>query len=113
MSPTAVMPPERGPLPYQDQAFSAARTVITAVAAYGAGRGWLGQDTVALIGTLAPILIPLVWGMLGHTEAAKLKAVEELPGVTKILVHPDVAPDTALMAAAVDTSRPKVELAKV
>lgn len=97
-------------MPNLDQAWSALRTVLAAVVGWAAGRHLIGDDTAALLLTVAPIAVPLVWGMLAHTDAAKAAAVEAMPGV-KIVVSPALAP-SALVEAAADPERPKIQQVK-
>lgn len=47
-----------------DQLWSALRSVIVAVSAYATGRGWIGEDTVAMIIGVVGVLAPIVIGQL-------------------------------------------------
>jgi hypothetical protein len=94
-------------LPFnQDQAKSAARTALTALLGFAAGRKWLGEDTVALLGTLAPIAWPFIWGLLAHSDKAKVEAAAALPDVDKVVVKPTATNGVA--AAVADPNLPKV-----
>lgn len=98
-------------MPNLDQAWSALRTILAAVVGWAAGRHLIGDDTAALLLTIAPIAVPLVWGMLAHTDAAKISAVEALPDVKSIIVAPSAPLESAAIDAATDPARPKVKTA--
>lgn len=89
---------------------SALRTTIAAGVGWAAGRHVIGDDTASLLVTVAPIIIPYVWGWVSHGSGAIVKAVERMQGV-KLEVDTQVAPEAAV-AAALDTTRPKVVVAK-
>lgn len=48
--------------PTLDQAAAAVRQILLAVGGWAVGRGYLEADTVAAIGTVALIVVPLVYG---------------------------------------------------
>lgn len=93
------------------QGFSLSRSGLQAAGGSLAYQGFTsGNWLMAGLGAVV-WAAPTVWGLVSHTDAAKLKAVEALPEVRKIVVS-SVAPiDTAAVEAATDPTRPKVALA--
>ena len=91
-----------------DQLMSLLRTLLqiagTAIVTHGTlginGAMW-EQISGAII-----MLAPTVWGVLAHTDSAKLAAVEAMPDVTKISVK-ETASDGVANAMA-DPTRTKV-----
>jgi hypothetical protein len=70
---------------------------------------WLGPILTPLIGVLGTGGLA-TWSAFGHTDSAKLAAVEALlPEGGKIVVPArSVASDSALAIAVADTTRPKI-----
>lgn len=52
--------------------FSAAfRQIALAVGGYAVGRGWLEDDTVSALVTIAALIIPFVWGQVSTRKLVK------------------------------------------
>ena len=65
----------------------------------------LQTAVVTVIGALPPIA-SFIWGLVAHTDTAKLKSVEAMPNVAKIVAKPGATDGVA--AALADPARPKV-----
>lgn len=93
-------------LPNQDQALSALRTLL----AYGAGiavaHGWLTETQSTQLFGIGAIFVPLIWGMVSQTNAAKVLKAALVPGVAHVAVKPTA--DVALTSLASDSSQPKI-----
>ena len=102
--------------PNVDQLFSIARWLLSVggpVSSLLIARGIpadkvssLNTALLTVLGALPPIA-SFIWGLWAHTDNSKLKAVEAMPDVSKIIVN-TAAPPNGAMAAAADPSRPKV-----
>ncbi|WP_022684569.1 hypothetical protein [Sphingobium bisphenolivorans] len=53
------------------QLAAAARQIVLALGGYAMGRGWLQADTLTAIGTVAAVVVPLVWGQASTRKLAK------------------------------------------
>lgn len=64
---------------------------------------------LTILGALPP-LISFIWGLKAHTEDSKLKAVEAMDDVDKVIITPKVVDGAATAAtqAASNSERPKV-----
>lgn len=50
--------------PLPEQLWVALRQVVPPLVAYAVGRGWLADDTAAMLGALAAVLGPIVYGQV-------------------------------------------------
>lgn len=57
--------------PSMDQAAAAVRQILLAVGGWAVGRGYLEADTVVALGTVALIVVPLVYGQWRTRERSK------------------------------------------
>lgn len=55
----------------QTQLAAAIRQIVLVLGGFAVGKGWLEDDTVTAIATIAVILVPLVWGQLSTRKLAK------------------------------------------
>ena len=55
----------------QTQLAAAVRQIALAVGGYAVGKGWLEDDTVTAIVTIAVILVPFIWGQIKTRNLAK------------------------------------------
>ena len=94
--------------PNQDQVLSAVRTFIALACGLGIANGYITSDTATLITAFGLALVPLLWGVLVHTNNNKIAAAEALPNVQAIVVPVTASRDSAASKAASDSSRPKV-----
>lgn len=94
-------------LPNTDQVLSLVRSVLTIVGAMLIAKGLVSTaDWTTYAGAILAV-VPPVWGLFAHTDAAKLKSVEAMPEVIKIDVTALAANSAAGLAAA-DFTRKKV-----
>ncbi|HEV3312195.1 MAG TPA: hypothetical protein VG815_16920 [Chloroflexota bacterium] len=84
--------------PSQDQILSLVRSIITILGGIAISRGFLTDEQITLIGGIVASLIPLVWGMMAHTNAAKLASVAAMPGPDKLVAFQGI-PDGAKLAS--------------
>jgi len=89
----------------QDQVLSAVRWLVSVGGGYAVGRGWITTDQITYILGAAVAIVPLVFSFMVHTDTAKLKAVEAMPDIAKIVAVPNASNGVA--AAVADPSRPK------
>lgn len=114
----------------QDQVLSYTRTTIAGVSGWAIGKGYGDAQLWTMIGGVAGIIVPYVWGRFAHTSTAKLAAIATMPPADKrvamgqipdslklavVEAMPDVqrivvakTATNGVAAAAADTSRPKV-----
>ena len=64
-------PIEANPSPLPDQLWAALRQIAPPIMAYAIGKGWIQDDTAALIGALAAIAWPIIAGQLKTRLRAK------------------------------------------
>ena len=57
--------------PLPDQLWAAVRQIAPPLMAFAIGKGWIGDDVAALLGTLAAIVWPIVAGQIKTRERAK------------------------------------------
>lgn len=91
-----------------EQLTSFVRYAIGLASGWAIGKGYLDESTAALIGGIVLAGLPLIWGYLSHTNAAKIAAAETVPTVTKIVVDdPKVAREAGdkVISVAVDAMR--------
>jgi hypothetical protein len=53
------------------QVAAAARQLALAIGGYAVGRGWLEDDTVTAIATVAVLIVPFIWGQLTTRKLVK------------------------------------------
>ena len=94
----------------QDQILSFVRWLISFGGGYAVGHGWITNDQVVLILGAAGPIVALVWSFIAHSQNAQVKAVENMPGVTKISVDPAKASETLLKIADDDNRQKVVEI---
>jgi hypothetical protein len=54
------------------------------------------------------LIIPVVWSMVVHSDAGKLKAVEKLPDVERVIPITNPDPKSAIAVAINNPAHPKV-----
>ena len=57
--------------PVTEQLWAAARTIAVAGGTYALGRGWIAQDTMMLLGSVAAVLWGVVGGQLKTWERSR------------------------------------------
>lgn len=57
--------------PLVEQLWSAGRTIAVAGGAFAAGRGWIAQDTLMLLGSVGAVLWGVVGGQLKTWERSR------------------------------------------
>jgi hypothetical protein len=116
--------------PNQDQVMSIVRSTIAVVSGWAISKGYGDSQLWLMIGGLAGVIVPYIWGVYAHTNAAKLAAivsmpraeknatfnqisdgvklasVEAMPAVKRIVVSS--AASNGVADAANDTNRPKI-----
>lgn len=55
----------------QVQAVAAVRQIALVAGGYAVGRGWLADDTLTAITTIAVLVVPFIWGQLKTRNLAK------------------------------------------
>ena len=91
----------------QDQILSIARAVLQVVGTGLVSKGLIGTADWSTIMGAVLMVVPVIWGMMAHTDAAKVAAVEAMPSVKQIVVNSSIATD-GIADAANDPLRPKV-----
>lgn len=84
--------------PNQDQILSLVRSIAAVLGGYAIGRGWINSEQLTLIGGIFASLVPLIWGMMVHTDSAKVAAVVAMPAPAKLEAFQSI-PDGVKMAA--------------
>ena len=95
-------------MPNNAQLLSLLRTLLQIAGTYIVAHGTLGINGAMWeqISGAVIMVTPAVWGIFAHTDTAKLKAVEAMPGVAKIVPVP--GSNGAVAAALAAADRPKV-----
>ncbi|CCW20149.1 hypothetical protein EBBID32_45200 [Sphingobium indicum BiD32] len=47
------------------------RQIVLIVGGYAIGKGWLAADTVEMLGAVALVVVPLVWGQISTRRLAQ------------------------------------------
>lgn len=55
----------------QTQLAAAVRQIVLIVGGYAIGKGWLDGDTVEMLGAVALVAVPLIWGQMRTRKLAK------------------------------------------
>lgn len=94
-------------MPNLDQILSLVRAILVILGSVLVTKGFPQSNWEAIAGVVV-MLVPVVWSMFVHTDAQKLKAVEKLPDVAKIVPVSIPDPNSAVAAAVEDPARVKV-----
>lgn len=69
--------------PTKDQLWAGVRTAVVAISAWAVGKGFIGQDTATMLGSVALVAVPVVIGQLKTRrraqELAKIAASPKVP----------------------------------
>lgn len=77
-------------------------TGIGLAGAAAATNGWISSSTATTVAGAAATLVPLIWGLVVHSDSAVVKAAATLTGGVPIAVGPGAPP--AVQALAADAS---------
>ncbi|MBA4756304.1 MAG: hypothetical protein H2050_15870 [Sphingobium sp.] len=47
------------------------RQIVLILGGFAIGKGWLGADTVEMLGAVALVVVPLVWGQISTRKLAQ------------------------------------------
>lgn len=89
----------------QSQFLSWLTTTLGLVGSALVTKGVIDAQTWTLISGIVLAIVPLAWGYFVHTDTSKITAVTDLGAR---IVVPDNSKNSALVAAANDTSMPNV-----
>lgn len=53
------------------QVAAGVRQVVLIVGGYAMGKGWLGADTVEMLGAVTLVVVPLIWGQISTRRLAQ------------------------------------------
>jgi ribosomal protein S8 len=70
----------------EDQAYSILRSVLAFFGGIAVSKGFLTSESLVLLTGLGLSVFPVVWGVMKHTTAAKIEAVEKMPEVKQIVI---------------------------
>jgi hypothetical protein len=84
--------------PSSDQVQSWVRTTIAGVGGWAVGKGYGDASLWTMIGGVASLAVPYVWGAFAHTNAAKLEGIATMPRAEKNAAFGLVS-DTVKLAA--------------
>jgi hypothetical protein len=87
----------------QEQIGGIIRQLILVLSGYAAGRKWIGEDTVQLLVSLAPIVAVVAWGWWARSDKSLIKSAADVPMVTNVVVPAPVMAESASL-----TEHPKV-----
>jgi hypothetical protein len=91
----------------KQQALDLAAKVIAIAGGYAVGHGWISSDQVVMIGGIVAAVIPLIYSYIANSQKAQVKAVEEMPGVSKIVTNEQA--NVTLASLVTDPTHPKVQ----
>lgn len=94
-------------MPNIDQVLALVRALLIVIGTVVTARGFSAESWSAISGVVV-MIIPLVWSMLVHTDAYKLRSVERMPDVQKIVPITNPDPNSAVAEAVEDPKRVKV-----
>jgi hypothetical protein len=89
-----------------DQLMGMLRVVVPVGLGFVTSKGWIPAGAAGDVGTAVLGVGAAVWSYYAHTDSAKIKAVESLPDVAKIIVK--ATAQNGVADAAADRTRPKV-----
>ncbi len=70
----------------EDQAYSILRSALAFFGGIAVSKGFLTSESLVLLSGLALSIYPVVWGVMKHTSAAKIEAVEKMPEIKQIVI---------------------------
>ena len=82
----------------QDQILSLVRTTLASVSVWAITKGYGDSQTWAVIGGVAALVVPYLWGLYVHSDAQKINAVAAMTGSQKNVAFVGVSDSTKLAA---------------